>query len=277
MFKIIKVLNNNAIQALDQSQSKEVVFLGKGIGFSAKEQAVFSALPNAKAYYFEQQSSKGVSKDLLETINPLYLEISSLILEKAEEKFHQVDGNILLPLADHIAFAIQRMNQNLDIRNPFAHDIRLLFPEEYEIACYGKDIILEKCGKSINEDEVGYITLHIHSSIDDENVATSMQTAIIIQEMIARVEKDFKMTINQNSLSYGRLLTHIKYMLLRIKKGESLHLDMEDYVKTNLPYAYEVASNIIEEIEKTIQKKFAKTETGYLALHIERIRQDTLA
>ena len=33
MYRIIKVLNNNAILALDQEKKREIILLGNGIGF----------------------------------------------------------------------------------------------------------------------------------------------------------------------------------------------------------------------------------------------------
>lgn len=273
MFEVIKVLNNNALLAFDNVKEKEVVFLGKGIGFSAKAQQKFEVLANTKKYYIDSQTEKGPASELLNNVDALFMEIAAEILAKAEEKFHDIDTNILLPLSDHIAFAIQRMDQNMDIHNPFANDIRLLFPDEYEIALYGKKLIQERCSKIINDDEVSYITLHIHSSITDDNVTSSMQTAIIIQETIEKIEHDFDMKIDNNSLAYSRLLTHIKYMLARAKQQEHLTLDMEDYVKQTFPYAYDVAKQIVKNISAILQCTLEDTETGYLALHIERIRK----
>ena len=47
--------------------------------------------------------------------------------------------------------------------NPFINDIRMLFPDEYEVALEGREVINKFISRMINDDEVGFITLHIHS------------------------------------------------------------------------------------------------------------------
>ena len=134
----------------------------------------------------------------------------------------------------------------------------------------GKAIIQERCGYAINEDEVGYITLHIHSALG-EQVDEGMLIAVIINESIQQVEAECGLTIDVHSLSYTRLLTHMKYLLARLREGEVLALDMEDYTRSSFPYSYQVAQHIIERIERTLHKQVPKVETGYLAMHIERV------
>ena len=125
MYKIIKVLNNNTILACNETE--EVIIMYKGINY----------------------------------IDPVYLEIASEIIRLIIEKFGKIDNDILLPLADHIYFAIKRMDENIMPLNPFINDIRLLFPDEYEVALEGREVINKFISRMINDDEVGFITLHI--------------------------------------------------------------------------------------------------------------------
>ena len=85
----------------------------------------------------------------------------------------------------------------------------------------GKDIIKKVTGFTITDDEVGYITLHIHSSLDVENVSESMQVAIAVRDCITSIEDNLDIKINTTSLSYSRLMSHIKYMVARAFKGEN--------------------------------------------------------
>ena len=153
-----------------------------------------------------------------------------------------------------IAFAITRIKSGMNITNPFANDIRLLYPKEYETAMQGRKIIHERCGYEINEDEVGYITLHIYSAMG-EQVDEGMMVAVIINESIQQVEAECHASIDVHSLSYSRLLT----------------LDMEEYTRKSFPYSYKVAQHIIERVERTLHQSVPKVETGYLAMHIERV------
>ncbi len=270
MAKIIRILNHNAVIVHDVQDNRVLLLLDRGIGFGRKVNEQLNPPYTGKIYELQKETTKGPTKDVLSHLEPMYLEISSEIITIAEKHFENIDRNILLPLADHIAFAITRIKSGMNITNPFVNDICLLYPEEYEVAKQGKQIIYERCGYEINEDEVGYITLHIHSAMG-EQVDEGMLVAVIVNESIQQVERECGVEIDVHTLSYSRLLTHMKYLLARLRDGEVLALDMEEYTKTNFPYSYDVAKHIIERIERTIHKEIPKVETGYLALHIERV------
>ena len=275
MAKIIRILNHNAVLIHEAKENRVLLLLDKGIGFGRKINEQIEPPYTGKVYELQKETTKGPTKDVLNHLEPEFLELSSEIIAMAEGRFKNIDRNILLPLADHIAFAIARIKSGLNITNPFVNDICMLYPEEYEIAKMGKQLIYERCGYEINEDEVGYITLHIHSAMG-EQVDEGMLVAVIINESIQQVEKECGVEIDVHTLSYSRLLTHMKYLLARLRDGEILALDMEEYTRTNFPYSYNVAQHIIERIERTIRKEIPKVEIGYLALHIERVcRNDT--
>lgn len=272
MVVIKKVLNNNAILAFDIEKKKEVIFLGKGVGFNKKIAMTDETPPGIKKYYLDKDTEKGLTADLIKQVEPIYLEIAHEIIKAAEVKFVKLDNHILLPLADHIAFAIERIEGNIHFENPFTNDIRFLYEQEFEVALKGKAVITEKTGYLISDDEVGYIALYIHSTISDTKVSQSMNVAIIMGEAIKQIENDCNMTIKVGSFAYSRLMYHFRFMISRVMTNEKLNSDMIDYTKTHLPYAFEVATSVCQKLEKELGKPFSEREVSYLALHIERIR-----
>ncbi|MBA8897520.1 transcriptional antiterminator [Clostridium saccharobutylicum] len=143
MFRVIKSLNHNGVLAINMDTQKEYILLGKGIGFGKKVNERMEAPENAQIYLLQQETDRGSAKEIINNIDPQILEITSTIIMEAEKKFQKVDKNILCPLADHIAFAIRRIKNNEQISNPLTQDIKALFPEEYEVACKGRNIIKE--------------------------------------------------------------------------------------------------------------------------------------
>lgn len=268
MFKVIRKLNNNAVIALNTKDNIQVIILDKGIGFSLKTDDIFDHTETMSIYTIQNKQTDDISNN----VDPLFLEIANDILNEARILFKdKVDGKVLLPLADHIAFAIERINGNMNISNPFANDIKLLFPDEYTIALKGQMIIKEKTGILIPEDEVGYITLHVHSSLSEDLVATSMHLAILVQETISVIEKELNCIIDKYSISYARLLNHIKYMLLRLKTKEHIEIDMQEYVELRFPKSFKVAKVACAYMSEAMKEELPEVETSYLALHIERI------
>ena len=276
MFRVIKALNHNGVLAVDMDTYKEYILLGKGIGFGKKVNERMEAPEDVHIYLLQKETERGPSRELINEIAPEILEITNNIIVEAEKIFKKVDENILCPLADHIAYAIKRIKNNEQISNPLTQDIKALFPEEYEVACKGKDIIKEIEGVEINEDEIGYIALHIHSSLGNEKVSQAMEIAILVRACITSIEDSIGKKIDIESLSYNRLMSHIKYMAARILKGETIKLDMNDYISERFPKSFEIAEGICRKLGRELKKDIKDVEIGYLAMHIERVFSDEL-
>ena len=153
-------------------------------------------------------------------------------------------------------------------------DIKALFDREYQAAMEGREIIREMTGISISEDEVGYITLHIHAGSSEENVAHSMDMARLVQDSIRGIEEKMGIKLAADSLGYNRLVSHLRYMIARIRKGEPVSLDMESYAKESFPGPYQAAVDVCRNMEKRLGITVASQEAAFLAIHIQRVREE---
>lgn len=273
MYRVLKVLNNNGILVYEADNKREAIVLGKGVGFGIKINERVSIPDNAKIYTLNDGKS-GSALENAKEVEPVYFEIANEIIIEAEKAFGKIDNSILLPLADHIAFAIKRMNNGVEITNPLNEDIHALFSREYEVALKGRDIIRNAVGVDINNDEVGYITLHIHSALGEEKVAESMEIARALHECIENIEADLKISIDAASFSYSRLMSHIKYMVVRGRNGEKIQLDMNNYIKSQFPKAYEISEKTCRYLCDKLKIVLDDVEIGYLAMHIMRVYKE---
>ena len=273
MYQVIKVLNNNGIVARCLESKEEFIFLGKGIGFSRKMEDTFESISDAKIYKLQEDLKEDDQLSVLNNVEPVYLDIANEIILLAESTFGKLDNNILLPLADHIAFSIERQKNGLVIKNPLNSDIKILFTEEYEVAKKALDIIREYTGYTLNEDEIGYITMHIHSALTQDHIRKSMSIVLMVEQFIEKMEKHYDITIDKDSLSYTRLLTHIKYMIIRALKKDDLRVDITPYVKAEFPQSYEMSADLCQSLGEDLNCEFSETEISYLAIHLERVRR----
>lgn len=277
MYRVSKVLNNNGVIAIDMDENKEYVILGKGVGFGKKVSQRFDKPEGCTTYRLEQETERGSAKELVKGIEPEYLEIADAILTESQKVFgDSIDRGILFPLADHISFAVARIRRNEQISNPLTEDIKVLFYSEFKVAETLKTILRERLQIEIDDHEVGYVALHIHSAIGDEKVSVAMQTARAVRECIDMLEKATGNPIDVLSLSYNRLMNHMKYMVARASTGEKLNLDMNEYMLDQYPQAYKVATDICKNLEGCIGHNLDETETGYLAMHIQRVYKDAV-
>lgn len=115
------------------------------------------------------------------------------------------------------------------------------------------------------------MALHIHSALEEESVSVSMQMARAVRECVSLIEEKKGIHINIISLSYNRLMNHVKYMVARALNGESLKINMNDYVEYKFPESYALAKTVCEHMSKALRVTLEDMEIGYLAMHIERV------
>lgn len=96
----------------------------------------------------------------------------------------------------------------------------------------------------IEDDEIGYVALHIHSAIEDEKVSQAMQMARSVRECISMVEEAIGKPIDIASLSYNRLMNHIRYMVARALSGEKLKVNMNDYMEVKFQIFWDGTSHL---------------------------------
>ena len=81
--KIIKVINNNVVSALDKD-AEEVVIMGKGIGFHAKPGQIVNEEQIEKTFRLEDKKSAGQFARLVERLPVEYLKLSDQIITYAK-------------------------------------------------------------------------------------------------------------------------------------------------------------------------------------------------
>ena len=87
MYRVIKSLNNNGILALDQQKGQEVILLGNGVGFGKKPGQRLEDIPEARRYELADGRRKTPALNLVNSIEPVYLELTAWIVDLAEERF----------------------------------------------------------------------------------------------------------------------------------------------------------------------------------------------
>ena len=59
-------------------------------------------------------------------------------------------------------------------------------------------------------------------------------------------------------------MSHIKYMAARTLKGETINLDMNDYIKERFPKSFEIAEDICKKLGSELKRELKEVEVGYL-------------
>ena len=270
-YRITKILNHNSFMGIESKNDQECLIMGKGVAFGKKVGQTVSVTGDARVYSLKELTDRGEAKEIIKSVSPLCLELANEVLDQAEEEFGKVDRSILFTMADHLDFAVRRIQNGEQISNPLTDDIRIMFYKEYKVAGCIRDLLKEKLGIRIDEHEIGYIALHVHAAIVDENVSQAMEIARTVRECICMVEEETGKSIDVMSLSYNRLMNHVRYMVARAIHGEKLKMILNDYMSVKFPGPYMTAEKICRKMEKSLKLPIPDIEIGYLAMHLERM------
>lgn len=256
---------------IESKNDQECLIMGKGVAFGKKVGQTVSVTADSRVYSLKELTDRGEAREIIKSVSPLCLELANEVLDQAEEEFGKVDRSILFTMADHLDFAVRRIQNGEQISNPLTDDIRIMFYKEYKVAGCIRDLLKEKLGIRIDEHEIGYIALHVHAAIVDENVSQAMEIARTVRECICMVEEETGKSIDVMSLSYNRLMNHVRYMVARAIHGEKLKMSLNDYMSVKFPGPYMTAEKICRKMEKSLKLPIPDIEIGYLAMHLERM------
>lgn len=270
-YRITKILNHNSFMGIQSKNNQECLIMGKGAAFGKKVGQTVAVTEDARVYSLKELTDRGEAKEIIKSVSPLCLELANEVLNQAEKEFGKVDRSILFTMADHLDFAVRRIQNGEQISNPLTDDIRIMFYKEYKVAGCIRDLLKEKLGIRIDEHEIGYIALHVHAAIVDENVSQAMEIARTVRECICMVEEETGKSIDVMSLSYNRLMNHVRYMVARAIHGEKLKMSLNDYMSVKFPGPYMTAEKICRKMEKSLKLPIPDIEIGYLAMHLERM------
>lgn len=270
-YRITKILNHNSFMGIESKNNQECLIMGKGVAFGKKVGQTVSVTGDARVYSLKELTDRGEAKEIIKSVSPLCLELANEVLNQAEKEFGKVDRSILFTMADHLDFAVRRIQNGEQISNPLTDDIRIMFYKEYKVAGCIRDLLKEKLGIRIDEHEIGYIAFHVHAAIVDENVSQAMEIARTVRECICMVEEETGKSIDVMSLSYNRLMNHVRYMVARAIHGEKLKMSLNDYMSVKFPGPYMTAEKICRKMEKSLKLPIPDIEIGYLAMHLERM------
>lgn len=273
--KIKKVLNQNAVLVLDEGQEK--VAVGKGVGFNKTKNDVLSQQLVERMFVMEPEGLKKLQV-LLSQIEDKYFLASEEIIQHAETVLgEKLNEHINIGLSDHIAFAAENIQNNIIVRNKLLSEIEILYSEEFAIAQWDVEYLTQTLEIPFSYDEAGYIAIHIHSARSGRtDNSKSIREVTIVSEIIHLIEQELAIDIHddKNSLSYSRLVNHLRLFIHRFQQNQYAVLDEEilEVVKKKYAESYEISKKVQVLLMRNFHYQVPNEELGYLSIHIERLR-----
>lgn len=272
--KVTKVINNNFVCSCND-KNKEIIVMGKGIGFKAKEGDRIDDARVEKVFTMNGKSAIDKFKRLIEELPIEHFKVSNDIINYAKRTLgKRLNQNIYITLTDHINFSVYRFKHGMKFSNPLLWEVKHFYNTEYIIGEYAVNLIKEKLNVDMGDDEAANIALHIVNAEYNTEMNDALKITTLIGDILKIVTDTFNIQLDEESLHYSRLITHLKFLSQRIFMGEMLK-DSDDIfakiIETKYPEEYKCALKIRDYIEKQYNQKISNEELVYLTVHIRRV------
>lgn len=273
---LIKKINNNFALAED-SKGEKIIVEGRGVGFQKMPCEITDFSLITRTYYVFNDRYI----DLINSVSQEILDVSNLIYELFVSKVHcNINQNLPFVLADHISFAIQRYEKNINVNMSIRYDLMQLYPIEYEVAKYALKLIRNKLSVNLPVTETTGIMLNlINSEADEEKAKEEKAVEKHIEQITNIVESDMNIKIDKESFNYSRFQTHLEYLFKRIENKNLIMTENEvlfsDLVE-KFPITYQCVENISKYLKDEINVELSKEEKMYVILHVNRLCERVL-
>lgn len=272
--EIYKILNNNVIVSKNE-HDKEIIAMGKGIAFKKKVGEHIEDELIDKVYTLSDEVSSKF-QELAAEIPVEHMKISDDIIKYVKLKLgKKLNDSIYLSLCDHISTAILRHEEGVDVKNVLLWDIKKFYKDEFEIGKHGLEMIKEKLNVQLNEDEAGFIALHIVNAEMDEKLETIYEVTKVMQEILNIVKYFFHIDFDEDSVYFYRFITHLKFFAHRLITKSSYQDEQSDdlleLIKIKYKNAYAYCLKIKQFLKTNYAYDLSQEETLYLTIHIARV------
>lgn len=273
--KIKKVVNNNVVCAFDE-HGCEIFVVGTGVGFRQKSGHEID--PSKIDKVFTNVTDLG--REFIRLAQEIPYEYIRVALDTYEEAkgliSKKINKRVSVAIADHLCFAVERKKKGYEFENTLLWEIKKFYPQEFSLGKKAIEELKKAVGVELSEDEAGFVALHLMNA--QENIGSEKSTnpppPEIIKNVLNIVKYTFDIELEENTISYERFITHLKFFVMRaIKKEYYDEGDMEIFANVKEKYhdAFVCAKRVQTYIEAALKTSVSDEELTYLTLHIQRV------
>lgn len=256
--KIIRVLSNNAVLA--RANDDEMVLVGRGIGFSRHPGDLID-YDNVQHRFVEVSPDRAAFLNA-PALSPVTLTTINAAVELASDLLGDLHPSVYLLLADHLAFAVQRVGQGELIESSLLQEIKAVFPAEFAAAELVVSYINSHLDISLPVDEAAFITLHLNAALTGDTVKAPLQQANLLSELVSYVETES----GKNGHDDEELISSLMRVAKRMRSGVYRRNDATQVINRQIPREVDMARSVISRIIDGPIPKSADGEVAYFAL-----------
>lgn len=278
--RILRIFNNNVVLA-ETETGDQVVAIGRGLAFGKKKGQLVDADAVTQKFYPEHHGEEQLTAMLSEIPADVLSVATDLERMAREDLGASISHSFILPLADHINYAIVRASEGLRIEYPLSIEVGHLYPKETAFGRRAIAVINERLGVNLPEDESTPLALHlVNSQFATEDLVKTFKMTEVFTEIFGVISSAYGRELNQSNLSVARFVTHLRYLFVRAEQGHHASAGdpafpaIHDAVRTGYPRAYDCAYKVVLLLQAHLRQELSEDEHTYLTMHIARLAAD---
>ncbi|PRD07249.1 transcription antiterminator LicT [Bacillus sp. MYb56] len=272
-------LNNNVVITEDKN-GKEIIVMGKGIGYQKSKGDVIDESKVNKIFRIANQDISNKLQELLNNIPIEHMKLSDEIIGYAQRKLgKKLNEGIYISLSDHTHNAIQRIKEGIQIKNALLWEIKRFYKDEFNIGMKALDIIEKETHIRLPDDEAGFIAFHIVNAQLHKEQPIVHEITQLIQEVLTIVRVHFGIEIIEESVSFYRFISYLKFFASRLIKNSTYSDESDEELFEIIKNKYVKEFECVSKIQLFIQKKYGhyltSNEMIYLTIHVAKVVRES--
>lgn len=183
-----------------------------------------------------------------------------------------------LILADHLNFARTRAKEHIEFTDRAVNwEVKKLYPKEYQASVRALKIINKDLELNIPKDELTFLTYHfVNLENEKESLQDTIQISKMMSDIINIIQLSYHCTLDDESFSYSRLVSHLRNFLIRKIKSkkstdEQLDPSLLKLIISKYPQENLTVQKICTFLRNTKGWALTQNDRVYLILHVWRV------
>lgn len=271
---LVRVLNNNAVLA--DISGDRVILVGRGIGFHKHLGDVVSTDDASEIF---APSDALELRQLAEFAREIPFEIFRVArraLENARDQQRPTSQALLLSIADHLNYAVERAKTGTKVDYPLRWEIAQLYPAEMKLGQETVNLANTLLGASskIEPNEATAFAMHfVNAQFAVSDLSQTMSMTASLQSVVQIVEDSFGPAATADPMSVARFVTHLRYLFARVASRTQID-EAPTVLLQAVRDAYPEVAAAADRIRRVMEvdgEKLSDAEVCYLDIHLSRL------
>jgi beta-glucoside operon transcriptional antiterminator len=288
--RVKQVLNNSVVLGVDDPGT-EVILLGPGLGFRTSPGDEVDPAAVQRTFVPDGIGSLERLAAMVEEISIEAVAVSEEVMRAGRDRLGpHVSARVLIPLADHLGFALRRAAEGKGVEYPLRSELSYLYPAELEFGREALGIVERRTGVRLPASEAVPIAMHfVNAQFGSDDMREYVRMTEALQAILQIIDEEYGIRFDEGSVEVARFITHLRFLFVRARSSASGPVPVPDAVASRLVEAGGDADVLLDAVRTSKPRQYASAvrigallgdlfdwtvdqeELLYLSLHVARL------